>query len=214
VPVQYQDAITTKSTVEKVFGHPVSEDDLAAMSGALLGDTVQVWNSGPDLLSVLVEGERIKREFTVERRGEQVILRDEYTGNLGLKSASSGADLIHVMKNMQRVGVTRIICTAARSDHMNGYYTWARLGFTGKIPIDGLAADTLSEMQATFGNISRIEQLMRKPGGAQWWKHNGTSWEATFSFKNRYSLRILTYFDEIVSRHDIGDGASSSHEGE
>ena len=112
-----------------------------------------------------------------------------------------------------RVGITRINCTAARGSNMNGYYTWARLGFTGKIPVDDMAEDILSEMRTKFGKITEVEQLMRKPGGAQWWKHNGISWEASFSFSNRYSLRILAYFKEIVARHGSGDGTSNS-EGE
>ena len=208
--VQYNDEVATKAALEQVFGYPISEEDLEAMSGAHPGDTVHVSNSGPDFIEVRVESTTIRRDFTVERRGYEVILFDEYTTNNAPKTTASGADVVRTMENMMRVGITRINCTAARGGNMNGYYTWARLGFTGKIPVDDMAEDVLLEMQAKFGKVTEIEQLMRKPGGAQWWKQNGVSWQASFSFSNRYSLRILTYYKQIVSRHGEGDDTGTS----
>lgn len=210
VTVQYEDDIATKAALEQVFGYPISEEDLEAMSGAHPGDVVHVSNSGLDLIEVRVESATIRRDFTVERRGYEVILFDEYTTNNAPKTTASGADVVRTMENMLRVGVTRIDCMAARGSNLNGYYTWARLGFTGKIPVDDMADDVLLEMQAKFGKVTEVEQLMRKPGGAQWWKRNGVSWQASFSFSNRYSLRILTYFKMIVARHGDGDDASNS----
>ena len=208
--VRYYDDVATKAALETVFGYPISEEDLEAMSGARPGDTVHVSNNGPDYIEVRVESGTIRRDFTVERRDYEVILFDEYTTNNGAKTTASGADVVRTMEHMMRVGITRILCTAARGSNMNGYYTWARLGFTGKIPVDNMSEDVLAEMRAKFGKITEVEQLMRKPGGAQWWKLNGASWEASFSFNNRYSLRILTHFKQIVSRHGDEDDTSTS----
>lgn len=210
VTVQYQDDIATKAAIEQVFGYPIGEEDLEAMSGAHPGDIVHISQSGPDFIEVCVESGTIRRDFTVERRDYEVILFDEYTSNKSQKTAASGADVVRTMEHMLRVGITRINCTACRSETMNGYYTWARLGFTGKIPIGALAEDVVSEMRAKFGKITEVEQLMRKPGGAQWWKQNGTTWEASFSFNNRYSLRILAHFQQIVARHGDGDNTDNS----
>jgi hypothetical protein len=81
---------------------------------------------------------------------------------------------------------------------MNGYYTWAKLGFTGEIPESLLA---LAEER--FGpGITRVEQLMRLGRvGEQWWREHGDSWDATFSFVDgSYSMRMLIAWRSRIER--------------
>ena len=90
------------------------------------------------------------------------------------------------------MGITHIVATAAKNEMMNGYYTWARLGFTGKIP-----DHVLAKAQAKFGKVTRVEQLMKKQGGAKWWKANGDSWHATFDFRDGSASRKV--YDKMVA---------------
>jgi hypothetical protein len=58
---------------------------------------------------------------------------------------------------------------------MNGYYTWARLGYDGKIP-----HEVQSVLPDDYASARSVQELMARPGGAQWWRERGTSWQGTF----------------------------------
>ena len=114
-----------------------------------------------------------------------------YAENLTENAAYAGRVIIRSMQHFQAMGMTRITAEAARSRHYNGYYTWARLGFTGTIPHDVLPA-----AQAKFGDVTNVQDIMAKPGGAAWWKQNGSTFNATFDFASGSHSRQV--FDRLV----------------
>jgi hypothetical protein len=190
---------SAQRTLDQTFGRVVSHEDLAKLSGARLGDRVFVAEAASGV-RVWVKG-NIERNFEVTRQGNELVLHDNITRNMAEKTAGSGRDLIAGMDHMRAAGVTRLVATAARGPTLNGYYTWARLGFTGKIP-----AERLDAAQQQFGpKVTRIEHLMAQKGGAQWWKQNGDSWEATFDFgKGSHSMKKLNEYRAMINRHSGG----------
>jgi hypothetical protein len=56
---------------------------------------------------------------------------------------------------------------------MNGYYTWPRFGFDQ--PIDALESGRVKRMVAErYPDAKTVLDVFSTPGGAEWWKENGT----------------------------------------
>jgi hypothetical protein len=161
---------------------------------------VYVTELGSDGVQVWVKG-NIERNFEVTRQGNAVVLHDHITRNMAEKTSGSGRDLIQGFDNMRAMGITKLVANAARGPALNGYITWARLGFTGKIP-----AERLDAARQQFGpKVTRIEHLMAQKGGAAWWKQHGDSWEATFNFgKGSHSMKKLNEYRTMINRHSDG----------
>jgi hypothetical protein len=204
VRFDFQDRIgepgSAQRELNKTFGREVSREDLVKLSGARLGDQVFVTELGSEGVQIWVKG-NIERNFEVERQGNGVVLHDHITRNMAEKTSGSGRDLIQGFDNMRAMGITKLVATAARGPTLNGYITWARLGFTGKIP-ERLRAD----VHAQFGSkVNRVEHLMAQKGGAAWWKQNGDDWEATFNFgKGSHSMKKLNEYRAMINRHSGG----------
>lgn len=72
-------------------------------------------------------------------------------------------------------GLEYIATTASQGDGVNGYYTWPRLGYDGKLRTD--------EHRDKFPDADRISDLMKTPEGRSWWKDNGGGLELAFDLK-------------------------------
>ena len=184
--------------LRETFSYSLTPHEISALSGAAHGDRVVVsaagssWHAG---VRVDVRGAHVSREFTVRQEHGLVVVHDHITHNLGEKTGSSGRKIIAGFEGMRTVGVDLLVAQAARASDLNGYYTWARLGFMGDIP-----HAILHEAQQRFASgITRVEDLMQEPGGAQWWKQHGDSWDATFDFRpGSYSMRVLDRFKRAL----------------
>lgn len=188
-----------RPTIHAVFGRDVPPAQLAALMGAGRGDTVRVKSDLPGRAFVVeLTGKGRDGEIAIGRYRGLVDARVfEVHNAVNQRSAASGRDIVRAIGAMRAAGIDRIRASAARADsadptrRMNGYYTWARIGFTGPIPASVLAA-----AQARFGaRVSRVEQLMPKPGGAAWWKQHGTTYDATFDLRpGSKSMRVFSRF--------------------
>lgn len=208
-----------EAAVTRVFGRHLSDGEVAQLAGAHEGDLVRITGTGHEIeVSMKSSANGSTNHLRVERTAQgEIVIHHEMVENEGAKTTSSGKEVIEGLRNWQRLGVTRLEATAARSDathgimrtRMNGYDTWAKLGFTGKIPHESSQIgyhnrDILAEAQAKFGkHVTRVEQLMKMgPEARRWWKENGDNWHATFSFKpNSYSMRTLAKYEAILNRH-------------
>jgi len=77
------------------------------------------------------------------------------------------------------LAIARIECIAAgrfrHPEGWNGYYVWARLGFNGEIP-----AWRRGGLPAQFRDVTDMNDLMTRDGGAEWWRRHGATFEAWF----------------------------------
>lgn len=189
--------MNAQNEVHGVFGYELTPRDISLLAGAGAGDRVIVSSNARagSGVEVRVRGPNISREFEVAKEHGLVVVHDHITRNLGEKTGSSGRDVISGFDAMRYVGVDLLRAEAARGATFNGYYTWARLGFTGDIPHGILYA-----AQREFGpGVTRVEDLMHERGGAQWWKQHGDSWDATFDFRpGSYSMRVLDRFKRAL----------------
>lgn len=132
----------------------------------------------------------------------------------GQRTAQSGMEILDSLRSMIDAGVVQLRQDAARSGDiggfgMNGYYTWAHLGFTGKLPTDttylarGYPGKTFQQaIKETFGkDVTRVEQLMALPGGPAWWKQYGNSYEAVMDLREGSKSRAtLDHFLAIMDK--------------
>lgn len=201
--IRYDDD-ESRAAVKNVFGYEMVPEDMGRLAGARDTDLIKISGGGNQFEVEMqsADGERYA-SFTVYRSDQDIIVGDTYVRNSG-EAQGAGRNLVEAFDDMKALGVTKMEASAVRSDGgrvqgMNGYYTWAKLGFTGKIP-----DSVLGEAQTLFGSgITQVEQLMHLGRvGEQWWKEHGDSWEATFSFKDgSYSMRVLNAWRNRINRN-------------
>ncbi len=200
--ITYQDD-ESRAAVRAVFGCDLSPDDIGRLAGAREDDIIEIEGEGDqfEISMHSLDGTR-RASFTVCRSDQDIVVRDPYVRNDG-GAQGAGRDLVHAFDDMGALGVTKLEASAARSDadrehRLNGYYTWAKLGFMGEIP-----EPVQSAARERFGpKITHVEQLMRIGRvGEQWWKEHGDTWDATFSFAaGSYSMRMLDAWRSRVNR--------------
>lgn len=197
-----------EAAYERIFGRKMTMAELGALSGARAGDVVYAVAMNQRRLRVYAEGPRFERAFEVWRARGKVIVEDQNTESSHAHRGHVGQDIVQGMQTIARLGVDELRAEAARSGSMNGYYTWARMGFVGNIPRSVLPA-----ARAAFGrHVDRVEELMRLPGGRQWWKEHGDTWGATFDFTpGSYSMRTLATWQGILASRSgrTGGGGGS-----
>jgi hypothetical protein len=95
----------------------------------------------------------------------------------------------------QKIGATRIVTSAARSSSYNGYITWAKLGYDGKIPWSAIGRSVKDEDRATlekFNHLTKVSELMATREGAKFLEKHGGSWSGEFDLREgSYSMNTL-----------------------
>ena len=99
------------------------------------------------------------------------------------------------VENLRAAGVSRIQ-TAAIREGVNGYYTWARLGYDGEF--SGSIRRQLQNPRrapASLSKMTRVSELMRSAEGRNWWRENGESLDLEFDLDpDSTSSRVLAEY--------------------
>jgi molecular chaperone GrpE (heat shock protein) len=182
------------------FQRDITYDDLIRITTDDPDTTIIIKESFKDL-AVSAISRNVVIDFVIRRDANgNLIHKDSSVLNFGQKSAISGIKVIEQFAHLKRLGFDRLEASAGRREYnpkrpkeqpMNGYWTWAQLGFVGDIP-----SQVLPAVQRVFGpTVTRVEQLMRTKEGRIWWKKNGITWDATFDFnENSYSWNVFQSF--------------------
>jgi hypothetical protein len=93
-------------------------------------------------------------------------------------------------------GYRQIKAYASRSEGGdNGYYTWPRLGYDATLASTSLSSARKAEAAARFGlpaEGAKLSDLMKTPGGRDFWKEHGRSEDLVFDLRPRsLSRKIL-----------------------
>lgn len=157
------------------------------------GANVYVEIDGPNNL-------KMYRTIGVNRDGEPFIHNDLFKAG-GNKGDGFGADVFsRQVQAAAAAGFKEIETHAAgdysssRNDGYNGYYTWARFGYN--YPIAGLYSNTRAMAREKYPNAETVQDILKEPGGANWWKINGSGMgEAKFDLsEGSRSQRILSEY--------------------
>ena len=166
-------------------GHPLTDTDIAGLTGALDGATITTYVSRtagrivgidfvvehPQLDGDSTRSLRREDDGTLTLQLESLTLRPEARGK------GTGARILaQEVQASERLGVHRITLVAggAPGGDMNGYYTWPRLGFNA----------SLGRASQRYG-APDLHTLFRQPGGAEKWKREGAAMVMEFNPRRR-----------------------------
>lgn len=167
---------------------------------------------------VFVSATLVGREATAER----TIKRDPKTGEWIMKNELFviGKDyppgygtraLRRQMEAAGKLGIARVQTDAAGGKgsgygkRYNGYYTWPRLGYDGPVPTEYDKGGKLKVPPELHPGVPRdkllVSDLMATPEGREWWKANGTTFEA--SFDPRPGSRSMQVLDAYMKEKGL-----------
>lgn len=206
----------SRPTVAKMFNRDIDDDFVRRLIGAPDGSEITITASGDrrtiqsftdlpaDLyVEFLVEGKHIntmqRTYYRDMNTGELVVHNDELSLAKDAPKGMGTRILYRQVVESSAAGVTRIDTHAAGSKKdykYNGYYTWPRLGYDGDIP--DKARDKLPK---EYASAVTVRDLFMLEGGAEWWKENGSAFDASFSLEpGSVSMEIL---EEYARRKGI-----------
>jgi hypothetical protein len=175
---------------EKILKRVPSNEEISRLVGAIGGSEVSVVDANhafhdptasPAIMFNVhhaVLADTSTRVLRIDPQGnpylENVYLALSPEATKGLGTRIFATQVSQAMK----LGVKWIetYAAGARGESLNGYYTWARLGYDGPIP----SYLKVKTRYALGDHVQTIQDVMRTPGGAAWWKDNGNSWEGKF----------------------------------
>ena len=168
-------------------------------SQVVLGDAkILEWGEVGEIAALLyhsyIKGYAV-RIFADAQTGQRVI-RNEVLE----KTANAPNDFIVRLFAQQvaaatRYDYSRILAYAAGKPggHMNGYYTWPRMGYDGVWNTEEKA-----KLPENFRSTQTVQDLMATSEGRQWWKANGWAKELSFDLKSgsRSHQVLIQYLTE------------------
>lgn len=192
------------------FRQVVSDQQISALFASHdAADLISVKMQGPNNLTMTYKSADGSRQAALNmiRNGPDLTVTQPLVVNSS-KTTSSARDIISSFNAMRALGVTTMKAGAARQDGTyNGYWTWAKLGFTGKIPTWSMTGHENWDLGRRFPGVKTVQDLMRAPGGPAWWKQHGVSWEGVFDFrKGSYSMQVFNRWQKAVARHGGASG--------
>jgi hypothetical protein len=169
----------------RLFGRRLGLSEYAGLTGASDRDVVDVGTLAEDLYLEIHGPPALPCRVVVVLRSTpdgpvivnesfHILLRSCQNGGLGLSVFSRQVD------GARRLGVNRIETVAGRRDYENGYYTWPRFGFDGR-----LAAAIRQLLPPRLDGADTVLDLMASAPGRRWWKRYGVPLRVAFDLSDR-----------------------------
>lgn len=184
-----------RDNMEALFGRQLAPREIAELVGAPAGAKVFVSGDYAGGLMIRVEHPLYQSQLRGIQRGKDGKLEMENNVFKLNKAAQGNGVGVRVFARQvdqaSKLGVERIVTQAKRSKSMNGYYTWARLGYDAAIP-----KRVANKLPAELKGAKNVSDLMRTKAGRDWWKQNGTTVDMTFDLsRGSHSRRILEGYE-------------------
>ena len=194
----------------RIFGRPTSIEDVSRLSGAPDGATVEV---------LLLPGRIPKLDIHVDH--------PLYAGTSKrtIKGSTKGPiihnDVLKLQKDAPKGFGTRILAAqvraaqalgvvtietvaggtpaGAKQGRMNGYYTWARLGYSGRLTPELTAA--AREADIALPKRATIHDLFATDEGREWWRKHGD--EMYMEFDPAPGSRSMSRLNDNLDEKEI-----------
>ncbi|WP_157522809.1 hypothetical protein [Mitsuaria sp. 7] len=191
-----------------------SDDELIRLSGAPKGSRLEVAPTPTGRIQLRVVNqdlllEPLVRFVSQEESGNYIfeihnaafVLRPEFRGR-GIGTRSVSIELLEAKRlgNFSRVTVHAVGDRSSLDGPMtmNGYFVWARMGFNAVLPED--LKEHPSMPRAASGSLD-LKQLLRSPGGEEFWLRFGRSMHLEFSLKEPSDC--WDQFERYARSHNI-----------
>jgi GNAT superfamily N-acetyltransferase len=117
---------------------------------------------------------------------------DENFRGQGLGMEVFGRQIEHASK----LGFSAITTHGVRGSSYNGYYTWPRFGYDGR-----LGVGIRSQLPDSLSHATRVSDLMASEEGIEWWKENGESIDLTFDLTpGSYSQEAFALYRRLKAK--------------
>lgn len=212
--IKYDISKKHSDLITKHFGY--AQQDIAGLVGAQPGATVKVQGVyiatseyGTTYISVAVDHPDYEARRTIEK--DKIIndsIEIKKTGQgLGTKIFSEQVEYA------KSAGFKLIETSATRGHEVNGYYTWARLGYDAKLPMMYGGKPIKSAAQQIVPGAERVSDLMKSPEGRSWWKEHGVSFEGEFDLSdNSLGLKVLREYK--ANKSQVSNESAPNIEGD
>lgn len=187
------------------FFNGKSLKDISKMFGS---DIISIKVSGKPLMGrieVVTKDGYMSRTFN---KNAETVKMNEFILDPDIeKGSGKGTDIFHnQVQEFKRLGFKKLMTHAAKSDVYNGYYTWARLGYTHhsgdslKIS-DYLKESKLNKYSENVRNSKSVSELMSFKEGREFWKEYGREFEGVFNLEDDSESMFLLnkYMEEKKS---------------
>ena len=123
----------------------------------------------------------------------KIVSMDEFFLNPLMQKGKGKGSMIfsNQVEQFQKLGYKKLVTEAGDAVGMNGYYTWARMGYEikGKEEISIFKMMMKNSGEKYFKGITSLQQLMSSKKGIKWWKENGMFFHGEFDL-NRESVSM------------------------
>lgn len=168
--------------------------------GDILGTFINNKN-GILTFSALLEDGYIERGF--EPKTNTIDMKMFLLNPLSEKGQGKGVSIFkNQVDQFKKLGFKKLTTDASQNAGMNGYYTWARLGYSLS---ENEEKDILKNMlnfedDEEIKNMESLEELMQSDKGRKWWKEYGFSFKGVFDLsENSKNINILKNY--IYEKH-------------
>jgi len=185
-------------TTLRLFGRLLQRWEYAGLAGAPDDARVEL-GTWQDELSLELGDSRegqYRGYLYVRRRGPALVMF-----NAGLQILHSGMQrwgwglrVFHrQLENATVLGIARIEAVAGRRDDENGYYTWPRFGFEGRLP-----RKIQARLPPSLACARTVLDLMESDHGRLWWQRHGCTIRVVFDLADGSRSREVfrRYVDE------------------
>ena len=162
----------------------------------------EVVNLDYDAITVQIESPKFYAMRTI--RSKEEIHNDSFSVDKEHRGQGLGTRVFaNQVQGAREEGFEKITTMAARSSNMNGYYTWARLGYDG----DFVGHSEKEKIKSSpVPKATKVSQLMKTPEGRSWWKDKGWSKSMTFDLQDdSLSLQRLRHYLKVEGYKDYDE---------
>jgi hypothetical protein len=142
--------------------------------------------------SILTEDGYLQRTFDI--KAKSVNMDEFYLNPLIKKGTGKGTEMFSSQVNeFYKLGFKKLITEAGDAKGMNGYYTWARLGYdiTDKKELSIFKSLIKASGEKEFKNITSLQELMSTKKGREFWRENGYHFTGTFDLTRDSNSRNI-----------------------
>lgn len=185
----------------KLFGPSVDSRHYAGLAGAPDGAEVEVGVCQGNLTIEISDPQhRIYRGVSRVLRtagGLVLVIEALHIHRPSLRGRGLGlAIFTRQLHTARMLGIGRIETRAGRRGHENGYYSWPRYGFDGRLP-----QWLVSRVPPEFCPVESVLDIMASPRGRGWWLAHGVMLDVAFEV--REASRSMRTFRRYLSRFQI-----------
>lgn len=160
--------------------------------GATKGVKIVVTKAGKGKIYVSINSGMYNMQRVLVRTKRGKYIKNEFFGTFNTGTGLGAKIFARQVKMASKLGYSKIKTHAAgyKDGFFNGYTTWAKLGYNGRI-----SASQKSLLPQQHQGANTIHQLRKMKGGMAAWKEHGSDFQGTFNLaKGSRSRKVLAAY--------------------